>query len=122
MTFFVNGISIIFTACLLDGIICSIGKISCLREWGAAYARLEGPRSGCRQAMEAEAGSRNEVSSDPAKRGSSWKSDRTRSAGHSLRLAFRPGENFEYYSLLVFLPDEFVEEPWGEDSSFTLIF
>ena len=43
MTFFVNGISIIFTACLLDGIICSIGKISCLREWGAAYARLEGP-------------------------------------------------------------------------------
>jgi hypothetical protein len=29
---------------------------ACLREWGAAYARLEGPRSGCRQAMEARAG------------------------------------------------------------------
>ena len=56
MSFFVNGISIIFTACLLDVIICSIGKISCLREWGAAYARLEGPRSGCRQAIEARAG------------------------------------------------------------------
>ena len=62
MTFFVNGISIIFTACLLDGIICYIGKISCLREWGAAYARLEGPAQ--RVAIGNGGGSRN-----PAKRG-----------------------------------------------------
>ena len=62
MTFFVNGISIIFTACLFDGIICSIGKISCLREWGAAYARLEGPAQ--RVAIGNGGESRN-----PAKRG-----------------------------------------------------